>query len=310
MIDHDPSARVLVDALRGPSPEYKRAAVEAVVARRETTTPLVLDMLREVLADPAGYVERLGDDHDALYALAITAHLRSPEAHAVLLALARIDGEVFDWVFGGFLTEGFDRALFATAHGRSEGLCALVVDRTAGDYLRWQAAEALAMMVAAGQVDRVAVMDLLAAQLVPEAAEGGDFFWGGIGCTLMDLWPVSHGAAIERAWDSGLIDPILFDRGDIAASIARGPAAGMERLQSLAAQAMTPDPHHWIGWWACYREPVRARRGLSPREGSTAARAAPPGPSAQQQQAAKRRQQSAKRKRVRAERRKARARKR
>jgi len=53
-------ASELVQALCGPSPKYKKQEGEAVGARREETTPYLLEILRSALCGPESYLEELG----------------------------------------------------------------------------------------------------------------------------------------------------------------------------------------------------------------------------------------------------------
>ncbi len=257
--ENRPGAQQLVDALCGQSPTYKRKAVEAVVARQEETIPLLLDVLRAILRDPEGYLAELGEDFDPLYVMAILAHLRTPEAHDLFIALCQLSEEQFELLFGGFITEGMERALFATCHGRTEGMRALLEDREADGYLRSQAAHALAMAAHHGWAERGEVLDFLARQFTPQKAPLDSHFWSGVGSAMLELYPEDHVDVLIKAFDEGLIEPMMFDRTYIEEVIAEGPQRCQERLAEDVARALTPDMHHWIGWWACFDDPQRSR---------------------------------------------------
>ncbi len=253
-VERQSEARALVQALCGPSPRYKRSEVEAVVARREETAPYLLEILRAALADPEGYLAELGENFDPLYAVALLAHLRESAAHDLLIELCRLPTEQFERLIGGFITEGMERALFATCDGRTDRIRELLLDPRADAYLRAQAANALAMAVHQG---------LLAAQLVPDVANPDSYFWNGICAAMLQLHPVEHAEALLRAWDERLIDPFMFHRLDIEEAIARGPEAAVAGLAGDVEQALTPNVHDWLGWWACFH-PILPQPQIAP----------------------------------------------
>jgi len=273
-----PDARALVDALLGPSPHYKRQEVAAVLARREETTPYLLAILEAVLADPPGYLAQLGSDFDPLYVVALLAHLREPSAHELLLRLCRLPELQFEDLLGDFITEGMDRALFATCDGRTEGLRALAADTAAYIYLRSQAMYALAMAVHQGWAEREEVLAFLASLLVPEAAEAESSFWANVCAAMLSLHPVPYAEALLRAWDDGLIDPFVMSRRHIEEQLAKGPAAAAAELAQDVGRALTPDVHDWMGGWACFRQetyrPIPSGRRLVTSPDPQALRAA------------------------------------
>lgn len=290
---------ILIAVLRGPSPHYKRVTIDAIVEHREVMAPRVLALLREPLAVPNLRPDHTREGFEYIYALALAVHLRPPGTHEALLALARFDEALFEWLFGGYLTEGFDRALFLTAEGDAEGIRALLGDRSAVDYLRCQAADALALMVGAGQLDRAEVAGWVAAHMSADEAEAGGFLWSGLCSTLARLWPGQHQAVVDEAFAEGRIDRWHIAPGSVEGAIGRGVEAAMERLEAGARAAQAMGVHDEVSWWACFDA---ARRVSQPVD-------APSGPPRSRKRV-DRKKQAKQRKKVRAQRRKARERKR
>lgn len=285
-----PDPHALVDALRGPSLRYKRAAVDAVLAHRDATLPILLDLLRAIRDEPALWLDDDTAPFEPLYALALITHLRAPEAHDLLLDLARLDEADFELIFGSYLTEDYDLALFNTAHGRTDGLRALVTDRAASSYLRSQAADALVLQAVAGETDRTPVVDFLADCLVPDAAEPGEYFWSGIGNTLLDFWPNEHADRITQALRDGLIGEDAFDESEIELALDLGLDAALLRLRERGlARARSDDPHIWLSPYFD-AQPAAPARGPSPHQHKRALR---------KKQAVKRKQRRVQRKKAR-----------
>ncbi|MFH1466616.1 MAG: DUF1186 domain-containing protein [Pseudomonadota bacterium] len=242
----------LVAAIKGPSPRYKRAAIDALVAHQEAVIPGLLAILDDILAGSPASGE--GDEWDfgGVYALVLLAHFRCPEAHDLLIALARrLPTEVFEDAFGGFLTEDFDFALLRTCGGDTSKIRQLILDRAADGYLRSQAADALAGAVVLGYADRGEVLELLAGLLSPDAAEEGSYLWGGVGSAMLHLYPVEYQDRLVQACHEGLIEPLVFGAEEVVEQIAKGPAHAVEGLRCVEEPGWH-DIHSRLAWWACF----------------------------------------------------------
>ena len=171
----------LVDALRGPSPEYKRDAIDTIVVHREETTPQLLALLDEILDDPEAYVAGMDPEgFDAIYALVILAHLREADAHERIVRRACLPDAVREALLGELYLEELEVMLVATCAGRTDLIRALVTNDAVNEYVRSHAAKALVMSVHFRYAEREEVLALLASQLVPEAAPVGSYLWSGV----------------------------------------------------------------------------------------------------------------------------------
>jgi len=243
----------LVEAIKGPSPSYKRAAIDALVAHQDAVIPGLLAVLDEILASPPAPddYEELG--FEGIYTLVLLSYFRCTEAHDRIVALGRsLPTEVFETAFGGFLTEGFDEALLRTCGGDSTKIQALLLDRTADEYLRSQAAKALAGAVVLGYADRGEILELMANLLTPEAAEKGSYVWSGVGSAMLHLYPIEHQDRLVEACRRWLIEPMMFDAEHVVEEITRGPAQAVEGLRCVE-QPGWHDIHAKLEWWACFR---------------------------------------------------------
>ncbi len=245
-----PEPPALMDAIRGPSPHYKRRAMDALVARQEDVVPHLLrnlDDLHRSLEEGSFCAE----DFSGLYTVVLLAHFRCTQAHERLLALAHLPRDLFEQALGGFLTEDFDTALLATCGGDTTGLRALISDRAADEYLRCQAADALAGAVVLGHADRAEVLVFLASFLSPEHADEHSYFWSGVGGAMLHLFPVGFEDELVGACEQWLIPPLSFDAAFVRQSLAAGPArapAGLRCVEHLQRR----DVHRWMSWWACF----------------------------------------------------------
>ncbi|MFT4625209.1 MAG: hypothetical protein ACI8PZ_003876 [Myxococcota bacterium] len=236
-----------VARIRGASPHYKRAIVDTLVRHADEVAPHLVAILDEVVRvdpDPA--------DFAPLYALSLVAHLRVRQAHATLLALARLDSDAFEARFGGYLTEQFGAALLRTSGGELSGIQALLCDVDADGFLRSQCAEALGRAVELHQADRAEVLALLASLLTPDAAtDPRSYVWNGVGGAMLRLRGVEYQEALVAACESHLIEPLMFGADHVREVLYRRDQP--PRLSQERDLFRTDDVHRWLGWWACFR---------------------------------------------------------
>jgi len=234
-----------VDAIRGPSPVYKFWAVDDLVAHADEAVPQLLALLDEVL--DGAVVDPM--DHGPLYALSVLAHLGGREAHERLLALARLDRDRFEHLFGTYLTDGFAAALLRTCGGDLTGVRELVADPSLDGYVRGQAVEALAGAVALGHLDQSEVVAHLASLLRPDAAVDPDsYVWTAVVSAMIDLHAVDHQDAMLDFCAAGFVDPMVLDEHSVREGLASEPA-DLDELRCLEL-TRGDDVHEWIGWWA------------------------------------------------------------
>jgi hypothetical protein len=244
-------------ALDGPSPNYKRAEMEAAVAHREAVAPLVVAYLERVLAGAEAYATEDVDNVGLLYAIVLAMHFRETRAHDAVVALSRLPPPLGERLLGDFITEGLAGALVATSGGRTDGLRAVVADPAAYEYARAAAAHALVMSVPVHGADRAEVLAFLASFLDPERLAEEEYFASGIIDALLDLHPVEQREAIRTVLDAGVIDPFLLGEDYVDERLDAGPAAAAALLEQAVQAALPADVHAHLSRWACFRENAR-----------------------------------------------------
>ena len=182
----------------------------------------------------------------------LLSHFRCTEAHDRLVNLGRrLPTDAFEAVFGGFLTEGYDSVLLRTCGGDSSKMRQLLLDRAADEYLRSQAADALAGAAVLGYADRSEILEMMANLLTPDAAEEGSYLWSGVGSAMLHLYPVEYQDRLAQACHEWLIEPMHFDAEHVTEPIAKGPAHAVEALRCVEEPGWH-DIHAKLEWWACF----------------------------------------------------------
>lgn len=179
--------------------------VDEAIERWGEIVPRLLAHLELVIADPDGYLD---EDHDLLpYALLLLAHFREPRAHPLMLSLFSLSGDALHELLGDIKTTVLPAFLLRTSGGSLDGVKALVLNRSADQFVRWAAIEALCLAVAAGMADRREIIDFLKGLLTGEEDVPDSYFWAGIANSLCDLYPDEVMDVVRKAYEDGLIIP-------------------------------------------------------------------------------------------------------
>jgi hypothetical protein len=223
--------------------------VDEAVARQEEITPHLLDILKEIHANPEVW---LADEHDiTTYTLVLLCHFKETRAHVLVLDLFSLPEPTVYNLFGDFIGETLPALLINTCNDNLDGIKRLVLNRTASSYCRWSACSALGYSVALGMADRDEIVVFLKSLLTGEEADPGDMFWDGVVSTLMELHPGDSLDEIRAAYDAELVDdsyaPFSYFKDKAALTDV---ASSLEELRIEAETHIPNDIHHYIEWWA------------------------------------------------------------
>lgn len=255
MSDTTPSPAELVDALRGPSPNYKRAEMEVVLARLPECEAALIAVIEELVADPAAFEEREGPTSFALlYVLHLLARLPSEAAHDPLLALLRLPPEVVENWLEGAITEDLAAWLFATSGGRPEGLEALARSQEVEAWTRGAAMHALLMLADVDPSLRDRTIELARDLLQdPEVPDDEPVLADAVE-VLVALRDAGSHELLRRVIRDGRIDPWIFAPEDIDAVQEEPKPAGDHARDMLTRYLPEDDPHRSLSGWACFEE--------------------------------------------------------
>jgi hypothetical protein len=194
--------------------------VDEAIERWGAIVPHLLAHLELVIADPDGYLD---EDHDLLpYALLLLAHFREQRAHPLMLSLFSLSGDVLHELLGDIKTTVLPAFLLRTCGGCLDGVKTLVINRSADQFVRWAAMEALCLAVAAGMADRTEIIEFLKGLLTGEEDVPDSYFWAGVANSLCDLYPDEVMDVVRKAYDDGLIFPGAITLKDFERTLALG----------------------------------------------------------------------------------------
>jgi hypothetical protein len=241
---------------------YKREAMEEALTLREEITPHLLRILDEIVRDPGRYVD---EGHYAnVYAVSLLAHFHEPEALEPIIRAFCIPDGPREEMWGDMVTETLPALLLNTCHGRLDPIKALTLDKTAYEYVRGAAVDALAYAVVRGMASREEVVDFFSSLFSGTEAELDSDFWGNVACALGDLHPEEAMPVIRQAFDDELIWPGFVNLDDIERDLSRGREKQLAHLAAEADHRIPSDIHQYISWFACFKQ-KQADRHPSPQ---------------------------------------------
>jgi hypothetical protein len=238
----------IIQALEATADVYPREAVQAALDQREAITPLLLEHLERVVADP----ELAVNDRAASWLLIFAAHLlgefREPRAHRPLVTLSSLPGEQPFDLFSDMVTEELKHVLWMTSSGDITHLVELVHNEAANPYCRQAAILALTTGVAEGALEREVVVAILRDLLEHEEQITTE-----VVSALLDLWPGDSMDQIERAFEDGLVlDGIVGNLEEIKDEARCGKDEALAALKVGVDRWMDRTAHERMEWWACF----------------------------------------------------------
>jgi hypothetical protein len=244
-----PTPDQIIEALRffEEGRPFPREHVLAAMAQREKMTPLLLAELERMGREPEAIL-----DHEALhlYAMYLLSYFREPLALPLLIRFFSCPGEASLDVTGDLVPEDFGRMLASVGAGNTASIKALVENEEVHEAVRAAALDAFVVLVAAGLMERAAVVvwfrELLSSRLRREP----NAVWAGLLMACVDLHPGDWMPELRGAFREGLFADEAYSMEEVEAN------ARMDResvLSSLREEwSLMQDPVAEMSWWACF----------------------------------------------------------
>ena len=241
----------LITDLDAVPEKYLRKEMEEAVSLREEITPLLIDILEEIVVDPVRYIE---EGHSAeIYAVALLAHFRETKAHIPIIRAFSIPDEQREFIWNDMLTETLPALLCRTAGGDYSAVMEIIRNRDAYEYLRTSALEALKLGIASGDLPRDKGMALFATLFDETLADPEEYFWASLVMDLLDLYPEELISEIRDLFARGFVFEGEVALKNVEDEMAEGYDKAMEKLQKQAGWSLPDDVHGYISNFACFR---------------------------------------------------------
>lgn len=244
----------ILEAFTGPCRHgYPRDAVQAALEAGERIIPCLLGILRETLTNPAAF-KSLPDDRRPLYAMLLLGYFREPRAHELIVDIILDPEGLADDLFGAAVVDDCGDILARTYPGSTEPLWRIIRDWDQGMFNRSVGAQALAILVAEGKLEREPLVSEFRSMLA-EAIAGNDQETASMcACAARDLHPDGMADLVKEAYEADLVETSWVPREEVEAALATDIASVQQRLLAQSSQRHPEDFHDWVSWWPCYRK--------------------------------------------------------
>jgi len=244
-------AKELMAAFDVVSGKYLRDEMEEAVSLQEEITPILINILEDISADPVRYID---EGHTAeLYAVALLAHFREKKAHLPIIRAFSIPDEQRDYIWCDMLTETLPVLLCRTAGGDYSAVMEIIRNRDAHEYLRTSAMEALKLGIASGDLPRDKGMAMFATLFDETLAEPEEYFWASLVTDLLDLYPEELISEIRDLFAKGLVFQGEVSLKNVEDEMVEGRDKSMEKLKQQVVWSLPDDVHEYISNFACFR---------------------------------------------------------
>jgi hypothetical protein len=237
---------------------YKREEMEAALTLQEEITPLLLDILDQLAADPEGYVT--GNHFAETYAVALLAHFRETRAHLPIIYAFSIPDEQRECIWADMLTETLPALLCRTSGGDYNHVLALVRNKEAYEFLRASAMETLKLGITCGDLTREEGLAHYASLFDESLAEPGDYFWASLVCDLLDLYPGELIADIRGLFAKGFVHEGEVSLAEVERTMSKGYDVAVTELDQKLDGRLPENVHDYLTWFACFHEERSASR--------------------------------------------------
>jgi hypothetical protein len=211
-----------------------------------------------------------GSEEDArlfAYALYLMSKWREPRAYPYIIRWLSLPGEGAVDIAGDVVTQDGGRILAAVCDGDLAPIKSLIINRSANEFGRGRAVNALALLAAWAEVPRDSIEDYFL-WLAHEGLEREpSHAWDCLAAECADIEALGVFVELRRAYEDGLIDPRFMHPSELD----EAEAAPRGRLLENTRERQPPidDVVQAISWWGCF---AKERRAELPRRSAKVGR--------------------------------------
>ena len=244
MTTHFDSAEDVLIALAAEHRTIPHAALAAADVHRQDLVDLLLEVIDDVVDDPEGASE---DELQVLsYAVYLLARWNETRALASVIELFSLPGDLLFDFLGDIPTQNGSAILAALSTGIGP-LDELVRDRTANEYARSAALQAVAALALHDRVPMLKVQDYFGELIENGLERERNYVWDAICDLSVELAFASALPGLRRAFAAGWIDPQFISEAELE-KLANQPTRADGLADRVDFRPIT-DVASSIAWW-------------------------------------------------------------
>lgn len=236
---------------------YKRDEIDAALTIQEEITPHLISVLEKVLQDPEKYADRDSDYWGHIYAFMLLGHFCETKAHDVIVDLFSLPNDLPSDLFGDAVTGDLPIVLLRTCGGNTERIEDLILNKSAYDYCRGSALQALSYALIEGYITREEILSFYQ-ELFSEIESPGSAFHDILATCIYDIYPEELMETIEKAYDEGLIHPGYIGYEDFTEILKGSKEKCLDSLRTEIQKRQIDNIHDSMSWWACFKQSQRS----------------------------------------------------
>lgn len=248
----------LLKSLETYDKNYKRDEIDEALTKREEITPHLISILGKVLQDPEKYADRESDYWGHIYAFMLLGHFCETKAHDVIVDLFSLPNDLPSDLFGDSVTEDLPIVLLRTCGGNTERIRDLILNKSAYDYCRGSALQALSYALIEDYITREELLSFYQKLFSEKELSPGSAFYDILATCVYDIYPEELMETIEKAYDEGLIHPGYIGQEDFTETLKVGREKALDNLRAKIQERQIDNIHDSMSWWACFKQPQKS----------------------------------------------------
>ena len=251
----------LLKSLETYDKKYKRFEIDEALIKREEITPHLISVLEKVLQDPEKYADRDSDYWGHIYAFMLLGHFCETKAHDVIVDLFSLPNDLPSALFGDSVTVDLPIVLLRTCGGNTERIRDLILNKSAYDYCRGSALQALSYTLIEGYITREEILSFYRKLFSEEEASPGLAFHDILATCIYDIYPEELMETIEKGYEEGLINSGYVGYEEFTEVLKEGKEKCIESLRAKIKERQIDNIHDSMSWWACFEQPEKSLPG-------------------------------------------------
>jgi len=236
--------------------KYKRDEINAALTKREEIIPHLISVLEKVLQDPEKYADRDNDYWGHIYAFMLLGHFCATKAHDVIVDLFSLPNDLSSELFGDSVTGDLPIVLLRTCGGNTERIKDLILNKSAYDYCRGSALQALSYTLIEGYITREEILSFYR-ELFSEEDSPSSVFHDILATCIYDIYPEELMETIEKAYDEEVISPGYISYEDFTKILKGSKEKCLENLSAKMQGRQIDNIHDSMSWWASFKQPQK-----------------------------------------------------
>ena len=232
---------------------FPREILLQIIQRKDEAVPALIELLEEVRDNPGKYGNE-GNYFGCIYAACLLAQFRAEEAFPILVEVLSLPGEMPFDLFGDAVCEYTGRILASICGGNISPIKDLIENSEINEYVRGQAAEALAILVLQDDLQRDVVIGYYRNLLNETIKVENPFVMAHIVLACDKIFPGELYGDIKSAFEKDLVDESFIGMKSVDFTMTLGKDHVLSSSRNDARLQYINDTIHELEHWACFHK--------------------------------------------------------